>query len=88
MSEAVCLAQGLEAPIALHVMNNILAMGICAFFAGGGGIGQERGTGSAAPYMLLFLLAEAVAVLIIWRIKHRRARTGHGEHQAFRANPR
>lgn len=68
------LGRGLEAPIAFHVMNNVFAMGIGALFAGGGGIGQERGEGTAGPYMLLFLLAEAVAVLIVWRIERRRAR--------------
>ncbi|APX34591.1 hypothetical protein BH708_02715 [Brachybacterium sp. P6-10-X1] len=65
------LGRGLEAPIAFHVMNNVFAMGIGALFAGGGGIGQERGAGSAGPYLLLFLLAEAIAVLIVWQTENR-----------------
>ncbi|GAA1491598.1 CPBP family intramembrane glutamic endopeptidase [Brachybacterium sacelli] len=66
------LGRDLEAPIAFHVMNNVFAMGIGALFADGGGIGQERGAGSAGPYLLLFLLAEAVAVLIVWHAEKRR----------------
>lgn len=68
------LGRGLEAPIAFHVMNNVFAMGIGALFAAGGGIGQERGAGSGGPYLLLFLLAEAVAVLIVWHTEKRRPR--------------
>ncbi|WP_172805759.1 CPBP family intramembrane glutamic endopeptidase [Brachybacterium sp. P6-10-X1] len=67
------LGRGLEAPIAFHVMNNVFSMGIGALFADGGGIGQDRGAGSAGPYMLLFLLAEVVAVLLVWWIERRRS---------------
>ena len=66
------LSRGLEAPIAFHMMNNVFAMGIGALFADGGGIGQDRGAGSAGPYLLLFLAAEIVAVITVWQLEKRR----------------
>ena len=67
------LSRGLEAPIAFHVMNNVFAYGIGALFAEGGGIGQDRSAGAGGPYMLVFLLAEAIAIVTVWQVeKHRR----------------
>jgi len=66
------LSKGLEASIAFHVMNNVFAMTIGALFAEGGGISQDRTAGSAGPYLLLVLVAEAVAVLIVWQLEKRR----------------
>ncbi|MGO2684285.1 MAG: lysostaphin resistance A-like protein [Microbacterium sp.] len=67
------LSRGLEAPIAFHVMNNVFAMTIGALFAEGGGISQDRTAGSAGPYLLLVLVAEAIAVVIVWQMEKRRA---------------
>lgn len=64
---------GFEASIAFHAMNNVFAMGIGAVFAYGGGIAQDRSAGAGGPYMLLFLLAQAVGVLIVWQVEKRRA---------------
>lgn len=66
------ISRGLEAPIAFHVMNNVFAMTIGALFAEGGGISQERGAGSAGPYLLIVLAAEVLAVIIVWRLEKRR----------------
>lgn len=67
------LTRGLEASIAFHAMNNVFAMGIGAVFAYGGGIAQDRSAGAGGAYMLLFLLAQAVGVLIVWQVEKRRA---------------
>lgn len=67
------LTRGLEAPIAFHVMNNVFAYGIGALFAEGGGIGQDRSVGAGGPYMLVLLLAQAIAIITVWQVeKHRR----------------
>lgn len=68
------LSRGLEAPIAFHVMNNVFAYGIGALFAEGGGIGQDRSAGAGGPYMLVFLLAEAIAIVTVWQVERRRRR--------------
>lgn len=67
------LSRGLEASIAFHAMNNVFAMGIGAVFAYGSGIAQDRSAGAGGSYMLLFLLAQAVGVLIVWQVEKRRA---------------
>jgi len=67
------LSRGLEPSIAFHAMNNVFAMGIGAVFAYGGGIAQDRSAGAGGSYMLLFLLAQAVGVLIVWQVEKRRA---------------
>lgn len=68
----VMLSRGLEATIAFHVMNNVFAMGIGALFAEGGGIAQDRSAGAGGPYMLVFLVAQSVAVAIVWHLETRR----------------
>lgn len=68
----VMLSRGLEASIAFHVMNNVFAMGIGALFAEGGGIAQDRSAGAGGPYMLVFLVAQSVAVAIVWHLETRR----------------
>lgn len=66
------LSRGLEAPIAFHVMNNVFAYGIGALFAEGGGIGQDRSAGAGGPYMLVLLLAQAIAIVTVWQVEKRR----------------
>ncbi|MCP3426370.1 CPBP family intramembrane metalloprotease [Rothia sp. AR01] len=68
------ISRGLEAPIAFHVMNNVFAMGIGALFAEGDGIAQDRSAGAGGPYMLVFLVAELVAVAVVWLLEKRRRR--------------
>jgi membrane protease YdiL (CAAX protease family) len=68
------LSRGLEAPIAFHVMNNVFAYGIGALFAEGGGIGQDRSIGAGGPYMLVLLLAQAIAILTVWQVEEHRRR--------------
>ncbi len=68
------LSRGLEAPIAFHVVNNVFAYGIGALFADGGGIGQDRSAGAGGPYMLVFLVAEAIAIVTVWQVEKRRHR--------------
>lgn len=70
------IARGLEPAIAFHVTNNVFAMGVGAFFTGGNGIPQDRAAGAAGPSILLFLVAEVIAVLAVWWIERRRARSG------------
>ncbi|MFE7606568.1 CPBP family intramembrane glutamic endopeptidase [Brachybacterium paraconglomeratum] len=72
------LSRGLEASIAFHAMNNVFAFGIGAVFAYGGGIAQDRSTGAGGSYMLLFLVAQAVGVLIVWQVEKRRAAVREG----------
>jgi membrane protease YdiL (CAAX protease family) len=72
------LSRGLEASIAFHIMNNLFAMVIGSLFAHGGGIAQDRTAGAAGPYMLLFVLAEAVAVMLVWQIEKRRVEPDPG----------
>lgn len=67
------ISRGLEASIAFHAMNNVFAFGIGAVFAYGGGIAQDRSAGAGGSYMLLFLLAQAVGVLIVWQVEKRKA---------------
>jgi uncharacterized protein len=68
------IARGLEPAIAFHVMNNVFAMGIGALFTNGGGIPQDRTAGTAGPSILLFVAAEALAVLAVWWFERRRTR--------------
>ena len=72
------LSRGLEASIAFHAMNNVFAMGIGAVFAYGGGIAQDRSAGAGGSYMVLFLIAQAVGVLIVWQVEKRRAAAQEG----------
>ncbi|GAP80046.1 MULTISPECIES: CPBP family intramembrane glutamic endopeptidase [Brachybacterium] len=72
------ISRGLEASIAFHAMNNVFAFGIGAVFAYGGGIAQDRSTGAGGSYMLLFLVAQAVGVLIVWQVEKRRAAVREG----------
>lgn len=68
------LSRGLEASIAFHVMNNVFAYGIGALFGDGGGIAQDRSGGAGGPYMLVFLLAEAIAIITVWQLEKHRTR--------------
>ena len=72
------ISRGLEASIAYHAMNNVFAMVIGSLFASGGGIPQDRSAGAAGPYMLLFVLAEAVAIVIVWQVEKRRSARERG----------
>ncbi|WP_413334597.1 CPBP family intramembrane glutamic endopeptidase [Brevibacterium sp. GP-SGM9] len=72
------ISRGLEASIAYHAMNNVFAMAIGSLFASGGGIAQDRSAGAAGPYMLLFVLAEAVAIVIVWQVEKRRTARARG----------
>ena len=72
------LSRGLEASIAFHAMNNVFAMGIGTVFAYGGGIAQDRSAGAGGSYMVLFLIAQAVGVLIVWQVEKRRAAAQEG----------
>ncbi|UVI37156.1 CPBP family intramembrane glutamic endopeptidase [Brevibacterium spongiae] len=79
------LGRGLEASIAFHAMNNVFAMVIGSLFAFGGGISQDRSAGAAGPYMLLSILAQAVAVVLVWRIERKRNRADDSEKPVLRS---
>ena len=81
------ISRGLEAPIAFHVMNNVFAYGIGALFAEGGGIGQDRSAGTGGPYMLVFLAAEAIAVIAVWQVEKQRHRNQRSEPEVLTDAP-
>lgn len=62
---------GLEAPIAFHIMNNLIGFCIDAFFTGGGGIDTDS-SASGGPYMLVFIALNLVALGIVWVVESRR----------------
>ena len=66
MAAMAVISRGLEAPIAFHVMNNLIMMVVGALFAGGGGIVIDRSVGMGGPVMLVFIGVDLVAVGLVW----------------------
>ncbi|MFC0674362.1 CPBP family intramembrane glutamic endopeptidase [Brachybacterium hainanense] len=73
MALMALISRGLEAPIAFHVMNNVISMVIGAVSAGGGGLVIDRSAGAGGPFMLVFIALDLVAVAIVWLLERRRA---------------
>lgn len=66
MAAMAVISHGLEAPIAFHVMNNLIMMVVGALFAGGGGIVIDRSVGMGGPVMLAIMAVDLVAVGLVW----------------------
>lgn len=73
MALMAMISRGLEAPIALHVANNVIMMVVSALFADGQGLVIDRSVGMGGPFMLSFIVVDLVAVGIVW-LYERRAR--------------
>ncbi len=70
------ISGGLEAPIALHVANNVLVTIINALTVGGGPLVGDRSVGSGAAQAVPLLIVAAVniaMVALVW-VRERRAR--------------
>ncbi|MEE1617444.1 CPBP family intramembrane glutamic endopeptidase [Brachybacterium sp. J153] len=68
------ISRGLEAPIAFHVVNNLLAMVLGALMTGGGGVVIDRSAGAGGPIMLLMIGVDLLLVGIVWLLERRRSR--------------
>jgi membrane protease YdiL (CAAX protease family) len=71
MAAMALISRGLEAPIAFHVMNNLIMMIVGALFAGGEGVVVDRSVGMGGPYMLVFIAVDLVAVALVWLYERR-----------------
>ena len=71
MAAMAVISRGLEAPIAFHVMNNLIMMIVGALFAGGEGIVIDRSVGMGWPFMLVFIGVDLVAVGLVWLYERR-----------------
>jgi membrane protease YdiL (CAAX protease family) len=71
MAAMAVISRGLEAPIAFHVMNNLIMMVIGALFAGGEGIVIDRSVGMGGPFMLVFIAVDLAAVGLVWLYERR-----------------
>ena len=70
------LSGGMEAPIAFHVVNNVLAGIINSVLSGGGTATVDRGTDTGGPYLLI-LVAVNIGVVALVVVYERRRRTAH-----------
>ena len=72
MAAMALISRGLEAPIAFHVMNNLIMMIVGALFAGGEGVVIDRSVGMGGPFMLVFIAVDLVAVALVGLYERRR----------------
>lgn len=63
---------GLEAAIAMHAVNNVLAMGFSLAFGGFGAGFIDSSTTGQASQVVVSLIPQAIAVALIWRMADRR----------------
>lgn len=67
------ISGGLEAAMAFHVSNNVLAGIVNALFAGGGSSVVDRGAGSGPGASLVILMVmNVLVVLLVWRVERAR----------------
>lgn len=69
------VSRGLEAPIALHVANNVLLFTLSSIFADGGAWGINRSAGAAGLSLLVFALVDVVMVVLVWAYERQRRST-------------
>lgn len=71
----IIISRGLEAPIALHVANNVLGLSLTSIFSGGGAFVIDRSAGVAGPSLLVFAAVNIAMVLLVWAFEQRRRST-------------
>ena len=74
MALMAIIARGLEAPIAFHVVNNVVFMASSALMGGGEDLVIDRSTGAGGPWVLLMIGLDVVAVGIVWLLERRARR--------------
>lgn len=72
MAAMAVISRGLEAPIALHVVNNVVMMMLAALGTDDGTIAIDRSVGQGGPFMLVFIGMDLVAVALVWLVERRR----------------
>lgn len=72
MAAMAVISRGLEAPIALHVVNNVVIMVIGALGSDDGAIVIDRSVGMGGPFILAFIAMDLVAVALVWLYERRR----------------
>lgn len=72
MAAMAVISRGLEAPIALHVVNNVVMMMLAALGTDDGSIAIDRSVGQGGPFMLVFIGMDLVAVALVWLVERRR----------------
>jgi len=77
------VTRGLEAAIAFHTANNLLATTINTLFTGGGAVAVDRSEGSAGGLALLIPATASLAVLsMVWLRERHTHRTGEKHRQS------
>lgn len=77
------ISRGLEAPIAFHVVNNVVMMVLAALGTEDGYIAIDRSVGTGGPFMLIYIGMDLVAVALVWLFeRRRRAAEADGTPQA------
>lgn len=72
MALMALISRGLEAPIAFHVMNNLVSMVLAALLSGGDGLVIDRSAGAGGPFMLVFIGMDLAGVGVVWLLERRR----------------
>lgn len=73
MALMAVISKGLEAPIAFHVVNNVMLMVIGAIGGGGEDLVIDRSAGAGGPWILLFVAVDIAAVALVWAWERRLA---------------
>lgn len=83
MAVMAVISRGLEAPIAFHVVNNVVIMVIGALGSDNGNVVMDRSVGMGGPFILAFIAMDLVAVALVWLYERRRrgAEVGSGVPQ-------
>ncbi|MDO5663591.1 MAG: type II CAAX endopeptidase family protein [Brachybacterium sp.] len=70
------ISRGLEAPIAFHVMNNVILMLFASVTTGDQGLDLDRTSGAGGPFILVFIALDIVLVGVVWALERRRRASG------------
>lgn len=69
------ISRGLEAPIALHVVNNGLGFVLITIFSDGGDFVIDRSAGVAGLSLVVFAVVNVAMVLLVWTVERRHRAT-------------
>lgn len=72
------ISRGLEAPIALHAVNNVVTLGSGVLLSGGGPLGVDRSAGGDNANMIIVLIlvpAQIILLSVMFVISRRQARS-------------